>query len=299
MRPIPFAVRIRIVGLLAVCLLSRGAAAQDGTAAADGLASAVITGQVVAADTGAPIRGAQVRLRGSANDIRLAITDERGRFEARNLFTGSWTIMASKNGFVTARYGQRRSSDEGTPVNVNARQRVDVTIALPAAGAITGRVFDEFGEPLLGARIQALRARSVRGARQLVPTGASDTTDDTGAFRVFGLAPGSYYLAAMLRGSAPDTDFAQNMIGAMTYYPGTADVGEAQAIVLRAGDEANVAFQVAPVRSVRVSGMVLGANGSPAGNVPVHLMRMIDGSEVGTTVGNFGQSGADGSFSII
>ena len=55
----------------------------------------------------------------------------------------------------------------------------------------------------------SIMPRTLRGARQLVPAGGSDTTDDTGSFRVFGLTPGTYYVTAMLRASAPDTDLVQ------------------------------------------------------------------------------------------
>lgn len=289
-----FALTVLLAGTLAASVQT-----QDRSATANGLASAVISGQITSADSGAPIRGAQVRIRSATGgDTRLATTDEGGRFEASNLFAGGWLVTVSKNGYITARYGQRRSSDDGTPINVAARQRASLSIALQRAGAITGRVFDEFGEPLQGARIQAMRSRMVNGLRQLVAVGASDTTDDIGSFRVYGLAPGTYYVSSMLRASAPDTDLAQNTLGTLTYYPGTADVGEAQGVVLRAGEDATVAFQTAPVRSVRVSGTVLGANGAPAADTPVRLLRL-DGNQVGTTVGNFGQSGGDGSFSII
>jgi hypothetical protein len=285
--------------LLLAAALPASVETQDRAPAPDGLASAAIAGQITSADSGAPIRGAQVRLRSATGgDTRLAITDEGGRFEARNLFSGGWLITVSKNGYITARYGQRRSSDEGTPITLGARQRATIAIAVQRAGAITGRVFDEFGDPLQGARIQAMRSRMVNGIRQLVAVGSSDTTDDTGSFRVYGLAPGTYYVSSMLRASAPDTDLAQNTLGALTYYPGTADVGEAQGMVLRAGEDINVAFQTAPIRSVRVSGVVLGANGAPAADTPVRRLRL-DGNQVGTTVGNFGQSAADGSFSII
>jgi len=284
---------------LIVATLVASVEAQDRAPAADGLASAAIAGQVTSADSGAPIRGAQVRLRSTTGgDIRLAISDEAGRFEALNLFTGAWLVTVSKNGYITTRYGQRRSSDAGIPINLGTRQRATVLIVMQRAGAITGHVFDEFGEPLQGARVEAMRPRMVGGVRQLVAVGSSDTTDDTGSFRVFGLAPGTYFVSSMLRASTGDTDLVQNTLGAMTYYPGTADVGEAQAVVLRTGEDISVSFQTAPIRSVRVSGTVLGANGAPAADTPVRLLRL-DGNQVGTTVGNFGQSGADGAFSII
>jgi hypothetical protein len=286
-----------LIGLAFAAVTS--AAAQERASNADALASGIIQGRVVTADTGTPIRGAQVRVRAASGpDTRLVLTDDQGRFEARNLFTGSWLVSASKSGYVTAHYGQRRSSDELRRINIAAGQRADVSLALQRAGAITGRVFDEYGEPLLGARIQAMRSRVVRGERQLSAVGASDSTDDTGAFRLFGLAPGSYYVSAMLRASTPDTDNVQNTIGATTYYPGTADVSYAQPIVLRGSEDAALTFQVTPVRSVRVSGTVLGANGSPASDVEVNLRRL-DNTTVGTTVGNFGRTGPDGAFTII
>lgn len=292
MTRLAFSISLIVAGLASV-------AAQDRTPSADSVAIAVIAGQVVTADTGTPIRGAQVRLRATTGgDTRLVTTDERGQFEARNLFTGSWLVSVSKSGFITTNFGQRRSSDEARRINLSANQRVTVSIALPRAGAITGRVLDEFGEPLLGARIQAMKSRVVRGVRQLAPGGASDSTDDTGAFRLFGLSPGTYYVTAMLRASTPDTDNFQNTIGAMTYYPGTTDVAYAQPIIMRGSEESIISFQVTPVRSVSVTGTVYGASGTPAGDVDVHLMRL-DNSEVGTTVGNFGRSGGDGSFRII
>src|SRR5205085_1142947 len=97
-----------------------------------------------------------------------------------------------------------------------------------------------------------------------------DTTDDTGAFRLFGLGPGTYYIAASLRAGPPDSDTLLGTVGAMTYYPGTADLTIAQPVVLGAGDDAVVAFQVVPVRSVRVTGVVIGANGTPSPDTNVH-----------------------------
>ena len=283
------------------CMLAALASvsAQDRPSGAEALASGVIAGQVFAADTGTPVRGAQVRVRAADGpDTRLVLTDDQGRFEARNLFVGTWLVSASKSGYVTTHFGQRRTSDELRRINVSAGGRSNISITLQRAGAVTGRVFDEYGEPLLGARIQAMRSRVVRGVRQLTAVGASDSTDDTGAFRLYGLSPGTYYVSAMLRASTPDTDNIQNTVGALTYYPGTADIAYAEAIVLRGSEDAAITFQVTPVRSVRVSGMVLSANGAPAGDVEVNLRRL-DNTAVGTTVGNFGRTGPDGAFTII
>ena len=79
--------------------------------------TAVLRGAVVAADTGAPIRRAQVRASApGAQETRTTLTDEQGRFELRELTGGRYTITASKGGFITLQYGQQRPSEPGTPV---------------------------------------------------------------------------------------------------------------------------------------------------------------------------------------
>ena len=163
--------------------------------------TAVIRGRIVAADTGAPIRRAQVRAVSSdTRGSRLATTDGQGRFEFRDLPAGRWELTASKAGFVTLRFGQRRPFEAGRPVELGDAQIVERTdIALPRGAAITGRVFDEFGDAVAGARVQVLRYQMVQGTRRLTPTGIGDQSDDTGAFRLFGLTPGDYYVSATLR----------------------------------------------------------------------------------------------------
>ncbi len=163
--------------------------------------TAVLKGVVVAADTGAPIRRAQVRaVAPDTGDNRMATTDEQGRFEIRELVGGRYSITASKGGFVTLQYGQRRPSERGTAVDLPAGATIEkLAIGLPRGSVIAGRIVDEFGEPLTGAQVQVLRYAYVNGARQLRPAGQSDRTDDQGSFRVFGLPPGDYAVSATLR----------------------------------------------------------------------------------------------------
>ncbi len=115
---------------------TQGAEAAKGTA--------VIKGTVVAMDTGAPLRRVQLRAFGTtpaAGGTRVTTTDDQGRFELRELAAGRYTINASKSGFVSLQYGQRRPSERGTPVEVADGETVEkVTIALPRGGVITGRI---------------------------------------------------------------------------------------------------------------------------------------------------------------
>jgi protocatechuate 3,4-dioxygenase beta subunit len=233
--------------------------------------TATIRGRVVAADTGAAVRRAQVRAQG-VGPARLATSDANGNFELRDLPAGRWTLTASKAGFVTQRLGQTHPYESVAPIEIADGQRFDrANFALPRGAAITGHVFDEYGDPIAGARVQVWRYQMVRGRRQLAGTGGVDQTDDTGAFRVYGLSPGDYYVSANLRGGVVDTA-NDATIYAPTYFPGTGDVADAQRITLTAGEEqGSVSFALLPVRSVRVSGTVLDSSGMPLGSAMLTL----------------------------
>jgi len=76
-----------------------------------------------------------------------------------------------------------------------------VIVALNPTGAISGRIFDEFGEPVIGAEVRAMKSFYQRGGRILVPM-QSAVTDDRGEYRLFWLSPGRYFVSAV--GRMPD-----------------------------------------------------------------------------------------------
>jgi hypothetical protein len=82
----------------------------------------------------------------------------------------------SKTGFITQQYGQTRPFAAAQPLTVGERQSLQANFTLGRAGAISGRVLDEFGDPVAGARVQVLRSRYARGRRTLAPTGVGDQT---------------------------------------------------------------------------------------------------------------------------
>ncbi len=241
--------------------------------------TAVLRGQIVTADNGSPIRRAQVRVMSpTARDGRVATTDAQGRFEIRELAAGRYTITASKGGFVSLQFGQRRPSESGTPIELADGQTIDkIAIALPRGSVLGGRVTDEFGEPVANASVTAWRYAYAGGARRMLPApggNARDTTDDQGQFRLFGLPPGEYYVSAMLRSGGPEvTDPMGEPSGyAATYYPGTTNIAEAQRVTLAVSQEhTGVHFGLIATRLVRVAGQVIMSDGSPATNGTVML----------------------------
>jgi hypothetical protein len=262
--------------------------------------SAAIRGRVVAADSGAPVRRAQIRAFSTDTRAnRIATSDGEGRFEFRDLPAGRWELSASKAGFVTMRFGQRRPFEAGSPVELRDAQVMDrADIALPRGAAITGRVYDEFGDPVAGARLQVLRYQLQQGVRRLSPTGIGDESDDTGAFRLFGLTPGDYYVSATVRALRVDDPSADAAGYAPTYYPGTGNIAEAQRVTVGLGQEmSNVSFALLPVRTVRVSGTVVDSMGRPLGGGFLMLGPADAASDAPILAGG-GNVRQDGSFTL-
>ena len=121
--------------------------------------------------------------------------------------------------------------------------------------------------------MQALRFQLVQGTRRLTPIGMTTRSDDTGAFRLYGLMPGEYYVSALLRAlPVDDPDDAPRPGYAPTYYPGTGSVTQAQPVSLALAAEASISFALMPVRTARVSWSVLSSTGGPLSNGRVMLV---------------------------
>jgi hypothetical protein len=236
--------------------------------------TARLSGRVVAADTGKPLRGAIVHVASTdtrnLNDRgRLLLADEDGRWTLTEMAPGGFTVSASKGGYLTLRYGQKRPFEPGKTIVLTAGQSFDkADVVLPRAAAIAGKLLDEFGDPVTGALVQALRYRYADGQRQLLPVAEGmdallrgGLTDDLGNYRIHGLTPGDYYICAVF---APHGESANRLGYPPTYYPGTAIAAEARRIPLPVGQEAsNITFNLLRARYATVSGTVVGSTGAP------------------------------------
>jgi hypothetical protein len=245
--------------------------------------TALITGRVTS-ESGGPLRRAEVRAISDTGLTRFATTDADGRYVVRDLPAGTFTLHVSKTGFVPLYFGQRRPFERRGTIRLSEGQRASADMRLPRGGAISGRIVDVAGEPVMGASVQALRRRMVRGQRGLQATSAADTTDDTGAFRLYGLAPGEYYVTATPRrvedivgralSGAPVRLGGSGIPGrgAPIFYPGTANRDEAQRITVDVSGEARADMQLLDVRTSRVSGIVRMSNGTPAAGARIGLV---------------------------
>ena len=190
---------------------------------------AAIRGRVLASDGGQPLRRATVRLSAPELQVaRTALTDADGRYDFRDLPAGRYSITASKPSFVSWSYGQTLPDGLGRPLALSDNQTADnVDVRLIHGAVITGRIVDEFGEPVPNAAVTALRRQYQQGQTRLVPSGERAQANDIGEYRIFGLAPGQYYVSATVQaltlampvGNSVEVS-GQNSGYAPTFYPG-------------------------------------------------------------------------------
>ena len=319
-------------------LFSAGAVAQQPRLAS-------IEGIVVERESGAPMARANVELRrtqapgaNAASDLirlqeELAVTNAAianvgggtaggtapvaatskvvtsapdGRFVIREIPPGEYRLYATRsNGHIPGEYGQRTATGAGVPFTIASGQRMTgISLALTPTASITGRVVDAMGESSGYAHVQALKA-VYRDGRRTLTVMQLVQADDRGAYRLFWLPPGEYFICAKpldLRRSSemmhipPPSRFGtyeQQMRPTVTaintsqmlddgrmaegqyvpiYFPGTRDERSASPISVRAGESVNgVDINVGEslVRTHRVRGTVIdGSTGQP---VPASL----------------------------
>ena len=196
------------------------------------------------------------------SEPRVTLTGADGRYTIPDLPAGAYTITATRTGFAPYSYGQGRTVT-GTPVSVTAGQQLTgIDLPLVAGGVIAGRILDEDGAPFAGATVDALVNRT-QGGNEALFSIATVQTDDRGEFRLYGLAPGAYYVKCRA-----DPAFASGQSKGVqhyspTYYPGTAQADQARPVTVGAGEPPRVEFRLHLVAPARVAGHLVPLNAQP------------------------------------
>src|SRR5262245_33305191 len=153
----------------------------------------VINGHVVN-EEGAGMPGVTVYLSPVAADRRPSTgrspnqvaTDEDGNFKFTELAQRVYTVSAlPSKGYVQQPVPISERRDIGY-----YRPGANVTITMIKGGAITGRVTNTTGEPLIGVQINAAMIRDAEGNPVRGGGGRPRFTDDRGVYRIYGLQPG-------------------------------------------------------------------------------------------------------------
>jgi hypothetical protein len=298
-----------VVAIVAAAVAAAGTQTRDtgipqvGTVALSG--TAVLSG-VLMTDSPAPrpVRRATIRLSGAAGtSTRLVGTDDEGTFVFDALPASSFTVSATKPGFVETFYGSKHPGrGPGVPVAVAGGQHVKISLKILPGAVITGAITDSRGNPAPNVSV-AIIGIGPQGASSAPTRGV---TDDRGVYRIFGLAPGDYLVSAVPhlgtgaggRGRASDitgvTDaevqWARSASAAgraaapipltgrvvdyvPVYYPGTTDARAAAAVSVTAGEErSGIGLALQVVTTARIAGTLVDASGQAVTSATVSLV---------------------------
>lgn len=284
MRPVVFV--LEVVAITVTSLAQSSVPRTDKVGDNSISAPCSVTGRVVAAADGNPLKSARVVLipehSRSDHQIYATSSDVDGRFTIKDVPSGSYKFFASHSGFVDQHY-KAGANDTGPLFSLHPGEKVsDVLFRLIAASVIMGRITNEDGDGMQRVQVVALRRPTQeetedeeelprRHKMQMQPV-ASAQSDDRGQYRIFGLKPGEYYIRAEDSpqppvGSIPVEEgfWVNQSLGseyASLYCPGVAQVSQAQVIPIKAGEEVQADVAMRRVKTVEIAGHVIGASPS-------------------------------------
>jgi protocatechuate 3,4-dioxygenase beta subunit len=247
--------------------------AQDSTAPR----KATITGRVLNAATGEPIRKAHLALsKPEASEtedgvapVMAATTNTDGYFSLEGIEPGSYRLSAQRNGFAATEYGAA-GERAGTTLTLTADQKLDLTLKMVPLGVIAGRVLDGDGDAVPNAVVSAIHIFFAGGKRQ-IERHTRVRSNDLGEYRLYDLPAGRYYIAASIPSSSAEAAQPPDEDSGLIYYQNATDLGNATPLELAAGGVlSNIDMLATRTRRVTVSGSV--ANAPAGSSVMVYLM---------------------------
>lgn len=191
----------------------------------------------VISQAGEPLNRATVRLEmidgPQGQSSYSSTTDDAGKFTIEGPRPGSYTLYATKTGFLLGSYGARMPASSGAPIVLSEGAEIrNLEIKLVPQGIIRGRVTDQDGEPVRHGRVRLLNVVYSRG-RTFLATRVLTTTNSLGNFVITPIPPGRYYLSAEVTEQSPDVE--PGMGDVTTYYPNALDAGGAATIGMAGG----------------------------------------------------------------
>lgn len=224
--------------------------------AATNKAPATIAGRVTLEGAGA--QGAHVTLEPHVGDdvaglsfsggrppALSAVTDAEGRYRLTDVPPGSCRVSVFAPAFVIE--GESLYFSPGKTVNVAEGENVEnVDFSLSRGAVITGKVTDQKDRPVIDRPVMVFKLDAKGELQRPDIERSRGYTDDRGVYRIFGLEPGRYLVAAF-GGKRP------------TFHPDAVEKAQAKIVEVKSGEEAvSIDIKIAPpVKGYLVTGRVV------------------------------------------
>lgn len=222
-----------VVGLFAVVSSVWLVAAQQRNAKQQETPTSVVRARVIYDDSGQPVRRARVQFielgTASRSNVSTA-TNSNGELGAR-IGAGEYFVLIDSPGVIAAASLDFTNSmpnpdevrREFQTFTFDGVSEQSIEIRARRGGAITGRITYQDGSAAVNTTIEILRrnAETKKFARIVTGIGGASSivsmlTDDRGMYRVAGLPPGEYIVAASEKNTRREADDEREMLGWLT-----------------------------------------------------------------------------------
>jgi hypothetical protein len=233
-----------------------------------------IAGTAVNAKAGGPLARARVSISDSKNrqNLQSLVTGDDGRFEF-HVPSGKYELFAAKRGYIAASYNQHEQFSTAIVTGADLDTE-NLVLRLAPDAVLTGRVLDEFGDPVRHAQVTVYREFHAQGVSRVVHFSNSGT-DDQGRYEVTPLNEGTYFVSAKASPwyavhPQPQLEIAANssqvattqfpshvdpsldVAYAITYYGDVTESDEAAPIPVRGGDRLEADIHLNPVPAMHL-----------------------------------------------
>jgi len=246
-------------------------------------AKAAVDGVAIDTVTHAPVARARVKLACTSADPLYTWTDAQGAFRFPHLAPVGCLLEVQKPGFLPSSYGVEftapRPTDPRDPnpgwgvwgnirvptrtrsVEPDGTVRLKIDVPLTPPVVITGKVTDARGVPMTEWLVGTAGRKHTGDADAPWQIGGAGGVgvDEKGEFRLGGLEPGKYFLAAR-------RPWGQTGMGSYrnTFYPSATVEDSARALVLAAGQHVRADIRVVQQAGVRIAGKISAPVGGSA-----------------------------------
>ena len=238
-------------------------------------ATAVVGGTTIDETSGRSLPGVAVYLTivhlNGGEVSRKTTSDAAGRFEFIDLRPGVVHLSARLDGWMQAHLPSEHPEELEQAFMVpppgiqlaQGQRLAQVRLGMRQFATITGRVVDESGAPVSGAKVSAMPVGLVAG-RQAVVSGSEVKTDPQGGYRLTSLFAGDYVMTATVpfpRIREIATSLRALFVFRRSFYPEAGGVDAPRPIAVEWGQAiSSVDFRLQKGPAVRVSGRVTGAD---------------------------------------
>lgn len=239
-----------------------------------------IAGTVLNDRTGLPLPRAHVMLLPAQAGLSAvaADADEKGVFTIRDIASGRYSLSASRDGYLTTSVCWLGSVRMQQTFAIGTKEAIaGLTFRLRPFAVMAGKISLEDGEPAMNIRVEAYREFRDH-LRHGYTLAGSAVTNDRGEYRLFGLQPGSYVVAATEHPQAANEQVrdTQPLRYTTTFYANSTKLGEAVPVRLDYGQESGgIDVTMKRVRKVKLHGHVInGANGEAVSSASIAMQRV-------------------------